>query len=109
MENQEHAPPIDGEALAARVQLLRKKVVQERTHLLAWQDALVDWDKAFKLRLEERFGSRRFVQQVPAWQKLVGGTPEIESDITAEQRAYILREVQKFIDEFSATYDITID
>jgi hypothetical protein len=109
MEKQEHTPRIDGAVLTKRVEAVRSKIIEERLHLFAWQDALVKWDKDFKVRLEERFGSRRYAQQVPAWQKLIGGTPEAETDITDQQRNYILQEVQKFLEEFSAAHGISYD
>jgi len=97
---------INGVILTERVTKLRNKILTERSLLFVWQDALFEWDKSFKLKLEEKFGSRRFAQQVPAWQKLVGGTPEPEVDITDIQRKFILNEVQSFVNDFTAENNI---
>jgi hypothetical protein len=66
----------------------------------AFLDARYLWDKALKARCLEKFGTTKILQKVPAWQRLIGASPEAEVDITPEQRAFVNREVALFVREF---------
>ena len=86
-----------------RITWLREYVLSSNELLEQWSTSLVVWDKAFKQRLKESYGSTQYAQQVSQWQTLVGGTPEEETDITDEIREYILDEVDKFVSGFERT------
>ena len=93
------------QSLVQRVQFWRDRVLGSGDLLFKWTEDVYTWDKQFKKDLEERYGSKRYAQQVPAWQTLVGGTPEDETDISDEIRMYITEEVDKFITRFQLSLE----
>ena len=84
---------IDGEQLMNDVRTAREASIESMQKNDIWCSTVSKWDADFKIRLNDLYGSTRFAQQVPAWQVLIGGTIEAETDITQEQKEFILKEV----------------
>lgn len=100
-ESPEHHP------LAQRAYQLRKYVENDFAKLHKWQDDVYEWDKKLKRVVKERFSSTRFLQQVPGWQAIIGGTPEVETDITDEALEFIENEVSEFLAQKEQELDFT--
>jgi hypothetical protein len=62
-------------------------------------DKIFTFNQALKKKVIERWGSTKILQQVALWQALVGGSIEVETDITPEQRDFVNTEILTFIEE----------
>jgi len=61
---------------------LRSEMNDRRLFVI--QDEIVKFDKELKKFMTENFGGTQLLQQVPAWQALVGGTLEGSPTINQE-------------------------
>lgn len=95
-ESVEKRETIDSEALVLEIQEARAFSLTSYERNNFWNESVAAWDVVFKKNLVAEFGTTRFAQQVPAWQVLVGGSVETETDITHVQRNYIVTEVNTF-------------
>lgn len=93
LENQE---TIDTDQLLSDIKVLREFAITSNERNDLFIDMSSQWDKIFKEKLREKYGTTRFAQQVPVWQAMVGGTVEEETDITDEIRNFIVFEVNTF-------------
>lgn len=75
--------------------MLREKINEQRAFALS--DSIYLFDTQLKRDVTARFGSTRLLQEVAAWQMLVGGTIEPEVRITAEQKAFVEEQIETFI------------
>ncbi len=66
----------------------------------AWMDSVYDWNSELKQQVLERYGTTKFLQQIPAWQVMVGGTVEEPVDVLPEQIELVETSVKKFLEQF---------
>jgi hypothetical protein len=88
--NQEKLNP-----LVKTIQRVREQINEQRAFVLL--DDIYMFDKQLKIDVTTRFGSTRLLQQVAAWQALVGGTIEPEETITSEQKAFVEEQIGQLI------------
>lgn len=87
----------DEAALVNDIYTLRDQSdVKMRWHV---EDCIRAFDKILKKDMVETYGSTQLLQQVPAFQALVGGSLENETTITPAQRISIVTKIQKFVTE----------
>jgi hypothetical protein len=68
-------------------------------------DSIFKFIKSYKKELMETYGSTQLLQQVPAFQAMIGGTLELERGITPEQRTSIVKRIQTFVVGLQAELD----
>ena len=98
-ERRGQAESISAEKLVNDIQSLREASLNSIELNDTWNGLVKEWDDTFKIQLIEKFGTTKSAQEVPAWQVLIGGTPEEEVSITEEERDFILHEVAHFLYE----------
>lgn len=81
--------------LVTTIQRVRERINEQRAFALL--DDIYLFDKQLKIDVTTRFGSTRLLQQVAAWQMLVGGTIEPEESITSEQKMFVEERIEQFI------------
>ena len=96
----------DAAVLVDEIRALREDVTNNHELLTAWLDAVYEWDAAFKVKVREKYNDTKLLQEVPAWQTLVGGTVEEGSTITDEQCSFVNQEVTKFIQGFKSAHGL---
>ncbi len=98
----EKIPSIDSSAaLVQAVARMRESTLTSPELHAAWLDAVYVWDKALKSRITERFGSTALLQEVAAWQTLVGGTVEPVRTLTPEARHLVEGAIRDFLRDFA--------
>ena len=65
-------------------------------------DKIADFDKKLKVNMVSLYGTTQILQQVPAWQALIGGSIEDETNITPEQKNEINKQIKDFIEKTKA-------
>ncbi|MES2749359.1 MAG: hypothetical protein V4606_03125 [Patescibacteria group bacterium] len=81
--------------LVERVYAVRSRINESRQFTVL--DDIVSFDKDLKKEMVEKYGSTKSLQQVPAWQALVGGTPEPELDLDPEIKELVEGKISIFI------------
>lgn len=94
----ESVPPLVEAAYA-----VRDKINAQRAFALL--DDIYHFDKGLKQEVVAAFGSTKLLQEVAAWQALVGGTIESEVSITAEQKAFVEERIKTFLEQLKSKLD----
>ncbi|MES2966776.1 MAG: hypothetical protein V4668_03240 [Patescibacteria group bacterium] len=81
--------------LVERVYAVRSRINESRQFTVL--DDIVSFDIDLKKEMVEKYGSTKSLQQVPAWQALVGGTPERELDLDPEIKELVEGKISIFI------------
>lgn len=85
------------DVLVDAVYAVRTEANEKRAFALF--DEIVKFDKELKKDMVARFGSTRFLQEVPAWQALIGGSIESSPTIAPELKAEIEEKIAAFVAE----------
>ncbi len=88
------------------VRAIKEKTLASYELNSAWNDAVYEWNAELKQQLRDTYGSTQLLQQIPAWQVMVGGSIEEPVDVTEEQVAFVHASIQKFLDAFTRTYGL---
>ncbi len=74
--------------------------LRQRINDLARFDLLgevTDFDKKLKKDVIALYGSTRLLQEVSAWQALIGGSIEKEVSILPEQKEFVVEKIRAFV------------
>jgi hypothetical protein len=82
--------------LVNRIYTLRRQSTIERLDFV--QDRIFQFDKELKSELLERQSSTQVLQQIAPWQALIGGSLELETDISPADKKFVEDKIATFVD-----------
>ena len=103
MSEQFNSPAESPSDLVEAAYAIREKINSQRAFAL--QDEIYHFDKGLKQEVMSAFGSTKLLQEIAAWQALVGGTIEPEVLVTVEQKVFVEERIKFFLAELMSKLD----